>query len=86
MYLLNGAYEPTSTDVCAKKHIPYEAVYVRQQQAEILSAIDNLTLTFDGNTTRKPHSIYTAHATTPSRDWMPMKDLMSDIQRNGCDR
>ena len=68
MYLLNGAYEPTSADVFAKKHIPREAVYVHQQQAKILSTIDNLTLTFDGNTTQKPHLIYTAHATTPSRD------------------
>jgi hypothetical protein len=30
--------------------------------------INNLTLTFDGNTTRKPHSVYTVHATTPSRE------------------
>ena len=67
MNLLNGAYRPTSADTFAAKHIPREAVYVRQKQTEILCNIDNLTLTFDGNTTRKLQSIYTAHATTPSR-------------------
>ena len=67
MNLLNGAYRPTSADTFAAKHIPHEAVYVQQKQTEILRNIDNLTLTFDGNTTRKLQSIYTAHATTPSR-------------------
>jgi hypothetical protein len=42
---------------------PSEAIFVREKQIEILRGIDNLTLTFDGNTTRKPHSIYTVHAT-----------------------
>ena|SRR5882757_7774290 len=68
MNLLNGAYRPTSADVFAKKHIPREAVHICQKQIDILHTTDNLTLTFDGTTTRKPHSIYTAHATTPSRD------------------
>ena len=68
MNILNGAYQPTSADTFAKKHIPREAVYVRQLQNDILHDIDNLTLTFDGTSTRKPNSIYTAHATTPSRE------------------
>jgi len=67
MHVLNGNYKPTSGDTFADKHIPREANYVREKQIEILRRIDNLTLTFDGNTTRKPHAIYTAHATTPSR-------------------
>jgi hypothetical protein len=67
MGLLNGSYHPTSSDIFSDRHIPSEAVFVREKQIEILRGIDNLTLTFDGNTTRKPHSIYTVHATTPSR-------------------
>ena len=65
MGLLNGSYHPTSADIFADKHIPCEAVFVREKQINILRNIQNLTLTFDGNTTRKPHSIYTVHATTP---------------------
>jgi hypothetical protein len=67
MGLLNGQYHPTSTDAFANKHIPSEAVYVREKQIEILRDTPNLTLTFDGNTIRKPHSIYTVHATTPEQ-------------------
>jgi hypothetical protein len=68
MGLLNNMYHPTSADAFADKHIPREAVYVREKQIERLRTINNLTLTFDGNTTRKPQSIYTVHATTPSRE------------------
>jgi hypothetical protein len=68
MGVLNSIYHPTSADIFADKHIPREAVYIRKQQIDNLRSINNLTLTFDGNTTRKPHSIYTVHATTPSRD------------------
>jgi hypothetical protein len=67
MGLLNGLYHPTPSDAFSDKHIPSEAVFVREKQIKILRGINNLTLTFDGNTTRKPHSIYTVHATTPSR-------------------
>jgi hypothetical protein len=67
MELLNGIYHPTPSDTFTKRHIPFEAVFVREKQIKILHEIGNLTLTFDGNTTRKPHSVYTVHATTPSR-------------------
>lgn len=66
--LSNNIYHPTSADTFADKHIPREAVYVREKQIERLRTINNLTLTFDGNTTQKPQSIYTVHATTPSRE------------------
>lgn len=68
MGLLNNTYHPTSADTFADKHIPQEAVYVREKQIERLRSINNLTLTFDGNTTQKPQSIYTVHATTPSHE------------------
>jgi len=64
MLILNGTYQPMSADTFANKHIPWEAVFVPQKQIKILHTINNLTLTFDGNMTQKPHSIYTAHATT----------------------
>jgi hypothetical protein len=64
---LTGCDNPTPSDTFADRYIPNEAVFVREKQIKILREIDNLTLTFDGNTTRKPHSIYTVHATTPSR-------------------
>lgn len=35
---------------------------------EILRKEENLTLTFDGNSTRKPQSVYTMHVTTKDRD------------------
>jgi len=66
LQLLNSQYHPTSASTFANKHILHEAVWVWQQQINILQASDNLTLTFDGNSTWKPNLIYTAHATTPS--------------------
>ena len=50
MHVLNGNYKPTSGDTFADKHIPCEANYVHEKQIKILCRIDNLTLTFDGNT------------------------------------
>ncbi|RDB28214.1 hypothetical protein Hypma_001371 [Hypsizygus marmoreus] len=67
MTTLNSRYKPTSADVFADSYIPREAVHVRNQQIELLRKERNLTLTFDGTTTRKPQSFYTAHATTPLR-------------------
>jgi hypothetical protein len=66
MGLLSDSYHSTSATTFADKHIPCEAVYVREKQIKALHMINNLTLTFDGNTTQKPHSVYTIHATIPS--------------------
>jgi hypothetical protein len=68
MQKLSGTYKPTSGDTFRDKHIPREAAFVRNRQIEILKKEENLTLTFDGTTTRKPDSFYTAHATTPTRN------------------
>jgi len=62
-----GWYKRTGSDEFHNKFIPQEAVYVRDLQIKLLKAEENLTLTFDGTTIRKPESFYTAHATTPSR-------------------
>ena len=68
MRKLNGIYQPTSGDAFRDLHIPNEAAFVRNKQIELLKKEENLTLTFDGTTTRKQESFYTAHATTPARD------------------
>lgn len=66
MQKLSGTYKPTSGDTFFDKHIPKEGAFVRNHQIEILKKEENLTLTFNGTTTRKLHSFYTAHATTPA--------------------
>ena len=63
-----GQYKYTGSDEFRNKFIPQEAVYVRDLQLKLLKSEENLTLTFDGTTIRKPQSFYTAHATTPSRE------------------
>ena len=68
MTLLDPNYHPTSSDSFVEKYISQEAVYVRERQLERLKEEENLTLTFDGTTIRKPKSFYTAHATTTVRD------------------
>ena len=68
MSLLNGVYKPTSADMFITKHIPCEAIYVQQKQTDISCTTNNLTLTFNGSTTQKLQSIYTAHAMTPSHE------------------
>ncbi|KAI0327039.1 hypothetical protein GY45DRAFT_1257848 [Cubamyces sp. BRFM 1775] len=63
----NPRYQPTSTTTFVDKHIPSEAAQVRLLQIEVLKQLDNLTLTYDGGSTRKPQSMYTVHITTPDR-------------------
>ena len=66
MHVLNPRYRPSSVDMFVEKYIPQEAAFVRQKQVEKLQEENNLTLTFDGTSIRKPQSFYTVHATTPS--------------------
>lgn len=63
--LLNGTYYPTSSDSFSNNIIPREAVLVRENMVNLLRGEENLTITFDGNTTRKPQALWTTHATTP---------------------
>ena len=60
-------YKATSSDLFEEKFIPDEAAFVRKQVLAILKKERNLTLTFDGNSTRKPQSVYTVHVTTKDR-------------------
>ncbi|TFY64064.1 hypothetical protein EVG20_g6072 [Dentipellis fragilis] len=67
MVTLNPVYQPTSSSQFADKHIPAEANHVRRKQIKQLAKLDNLTVTFDGNNTRRD-SIYFTHITTPLRE------------------
>lgn len=61
----NPKYRPTSSSTFINSHIPSEAAQVRILQVQHLKKLCNLTLTFDGNTTHLPQSVYTMHVTTP---------------------
>jgi hypothetical protein len=61
---LNGSYSPTSASTFQDKYIPQEAAHIQKRQLECLCNEQNITITFDGTMTCKPHSFYTAHATT----------------------
>ncbi len=63
----NARYTPTSSTTFVDQHVPAEAAQVRLLQIQELQQRDNLTLTYDGGTTRRPQSVYTIHITTPDR-------------------
>jgi len=65
--LLNDHVLPTASTTYATKIIPQEAVFVREKMLEHLKKEENLTLSFDGGSTRHPESFYTAHVTTQAR-------------------
>ena len=65
--LLNDNVHATSSTTFADKIIPQEAAFVRDQMIDLLQTSSNLTLSFDGSSTRHPESFYTAHVTTPER-------------------
>ena len=59
---------PLSSTMLMEKLIPAQAALVRRYQADFLRTCANLTLTFDGGSTRKPSSVYTIHITTADRE------------------
>lgn len=61
----NPDYEPASTAVLTESQIPNEAARIETLQIEHLRTCENLTITFDGNTTKLPQSVYTVHVITP---------------------
>lgn len=67
MAVTNPKYKWTPSDTFERKYIPQEAQRVRDKVKGILKKERNLTLTFDGNSTRKPQSVYTTHITTKDR-------------------
>jgi hypothetical protein len=61
-------YKPTSSTMVSGTFIPAEAALVRRHQVEFLQMLVNLTVTFDGGSTRKPSSVYTIHISTADRE------------------
>ena len=61
------SYTPASSSKLEEYHIPSEAALVRSKQLDHLRACVNLSITFDGQTTRRPESVYTIHIITPNR-------------------
>ncbi|KAL7280348.1 hypothetical protein ACG7TL_005266 [Trametes sanguinea] len=66
MQILNPDYKPSSCEKFTKEFIPKEAAFVRGQELQEVQRHENITVTFDGNNTRRD-SIYFVHATTPER-------------------
>ena len=60
-------YIPPSRTQLEDVLIPAEATHVRKQQMRYLSTQTNLTITFDGGSTRAQESFYTFHVTTAAR-------------------
>jgi hypothetical protein len=63
----NPDYEPVSSAVLTETQIPNEAARIETLQLQHLRTCDDLTITFDGNTTKMPQSVYTVHVITPVR-------------------
>jgi hypothetical protein len=63
----NSDYEPASSTTLVDTYIPQEACRIESHTLEYLQTCDNLTITFDGGTTRLPQSVYTIHIITPDR-------------------
>lgn len=61
------SYSPVSSSNLTEYQIPAEAALVRTKQLEHLRTCINLSITFDGQTTRLPESVYTIHVITPDR-------------------
>jgi len=73
---------PPSSTTLVEKLIPAEAALVRKYQADFLRTCVNLTLTFDGGSTRKPSSVYTIHVTTAERETLFMEGCDATDERH----
>jgi hypothetical protein len=77
MHILNPNYNSTSAEKFSNKIIPKEAAFVRQEQLKVLQKSENITITFDGNSTRRD-SIYFVHATTDQNSYFVEGHIGSD--------
>lgn len=59
------SYVPVSASKLEEYQIPAEAALVRTKQLKHLRTCINLSITFDGQTTRLPESVYMIHVITP---------------------
>ncbi|KAH7905604.1 ribonuclease H-like domain-containing protein [Hygrophoropsis aurantiaca] len=63
--IANSAYNPPCGSTIAETHIPGEAARVRKLSITYLKTQFDLTISYDGGTTKFPQSVYTVHFTTP---------------------
>ena len=75
-------YNPPSSSTLTEKLIPGQAALVRRYQIQFLQTCANLTLTFDGGSTRKPSSVYTIHVTTAERETFFMEGCDATEERH----
>jgi len=73
---------PPSSTMLVEKLIPAEAALVRKYQADFLRTCVNLTLTFDGGSTRRPSSVYTIHIGTAERETFFMEGCDATNERH----
>lgn len=60
-------YTPPSATSLTDVHIPKEAAFVQVEQINYLKECNNLTVSFDGQTIRRPQSVYTVNVSTRDR-------------------
>ena len=65
--ILDSTVNVYSSSSFADTYIPAEAVRITEEAIKKLLKIKNLTISYDGGTTKAVESIYTIHVTTPSR-------------------
>lgn len=63
-FILNPAYTPMSRSTLADTAIPSTQAHVQQQQTSYLQTQLNMTVSFDGGSTRKRQGFYSIHALT----------------------
>ena len=63
----NPDYIPASAAVLTDVHIPNEAAHISLLQLAYLQTWDNLTITFNGNSTKRHNLTYMFHVWTPDR-------------------
>jgi hypothetical protein len=68
MNVLNHCYKVTHADDFTWTIIPNEAAHVWKLTLARLHKEQNLTLTFDGNSTHQSDSVYFVHVTTKNRE------------------
>lgn len=64
---LNPKYIPPSRAKMEDVLIPAEAAHIRSKQLKYLRTQHNLTISYDGGSTRSQESFYTFHITSASR-------------------
>jgi len=66
-------------------YIPGEAVWITEEEIQMLSKVKNLTISYDGSTTKAVESIYTIHIITPSlwKAYLIEGNEASGVSHNG---